>query len=336
MEHRSDWEEREAAEAQAHEPRTETSDTGKIDDLLKEKLESCFHKQTSKVMLHDLVKIACEHSSIDLAIAANHLPPNMRHLLFENLPDRDAKVKFLVNTDSETRLILFRQLDEQELKKIFERMPTDEAVWVVEDMPERRFRRLMELIDIKKAARIRELKQHGRKSAGRLMSSDFFAFPMEMTIGEAAAHVRDNPRIDLAKGIFILSHVGELQGFVPSRNMMINPPITPLRQVMKPILHKVAPEATREEVIDLVERYKISSLPVVDEENRLIGVIAYEDIVEAMEDLADETLAKIGGTDEKFTSHESVLRRFVTRAPWLLVTLCAGLVNVGVMSLFQK
>ncbi|MBI3900685.1 MAG: magnesium transporter, partial [Chlamydiia bacterium] len=73
-----------------------------------------------------------------------------------------------------------------------------------------------------------------------------------------------------------------------------------------------------------------------DEEDHLIGVIAYEDIVEAMEDLADETMAKIGGTNEKFTSHDSILRRFLTRAPWLLVTLCAGLVNVGVMSAFQK
>jgi magnesium transporter len=105
---------------------------------------------------------------------------------------------------------------------------------------------------------------------------------------------------------------------------------------MRPVLHKVTAEATREEVIDLVERYKISSLPVVDIDNFLIGVIAHEDIVEAMEDLADETIARIAGTNEKFASHDSILKRFVTRAPWLLVTLVAGLLNVGVMSSFQK
>ncbi|MDE3055125.1 MAG: magnesium transporter [Verrucomicrobiota bacterium] len=312
------------------------SSTGQIDELLKQKLESCFHESTSKVHLHDLIKVACEHSSIDLAIAAYHLPPTVRPLLFEHLPDCDAKVKFLVNTDSETRLILFRQFSESKLQKIFERMPTDEAVWVVEDMPERKFRRLMELIDIKKATRIRELKKHGRKSAGRLMSSEFFAFPMEMTVAGALVHVRDNPRIDCAKGIFICTSSGELQGFIPTRNMMITAPNTPLRQVMRPVLHKVTPDATREEVIDLVERYKISSLPVVDEKDSLVGVIAYEDIVEAMEDLADETIARIGGTDEKCSVHESIFRRFLTRAPWLLVTLCAGLINVGVMASFQQ
>ena len=312
------------------------SKTGRIDDLLKEKLERAFHKQTSKVRLHDIAKIACEHSPIDLAYAASHLPHNVRPVLFENLPNRDAKIKFLVATDSDTRLTLFRQLDDVELKKIFERMPTDEAVWIVDDMPERRFRRLMEVIDSKKATLIRELKKHDRKSAGRLMTSEFFAFTMDMTIEEAADYIRDNPRIDFTKGIFILNDSGELQGYVPARNVMINPHTTPLRQVMRPILHKVTADATREEVIDIVERYKIASLPVVDIDNYLIGVIAHEDIVEAMEDLADETIAKMAGTNNKFTSHDPILRRFLTRAPWLLFTLLAGLLNVGVMSSFQK
>ncbi len=312
------------------------SKTGRIDDLLKEKLEKAFHKQTSKVRLHDIAKIACEHSPIDLAYAASHLPPNVRPVLYENLPNRDAKIKFLINTDSDTRLTLFRQLDDLELKKIFERIPTDEAVWLIEDMPERRFRRLMELIDSKKANRIRELNKHDRKSAGRLMTSEFFAFTMDMTIGEAAAYIRDNPRIDFTKGIFILNHSGELQGYVPARNMMINPPNTPLRQVMRPVLHKVTADSTREEVVDIVERYKISSLPVVDIDNYLIGVIAHEDVVEAMEDLADETIARMAGTNGKFTSHDPIIKRFLTRAPWLFVTLLAGLLNVGVMSSFQK
>ena len=312
------------------------SKTGQIDDLLKEKLENAFHKQTSKYSLHDIAKIACEHSPIDLAYAASHLPPNLCPTLYKNLSNIDAKIKFLINTDSDTRIALFRELDNLELKKVFDRIPIDEAVWLVEDMPERRFRRLMEMIDFRRANRIRELKQHDRKSAGRLMSSEFFAFTMDMNIGEAANYIRDNPRIDFTKGIFILNHAGELQGYVPARNMMINPEDTPLRQVMRPILHKVTADATREEVIDIVERYKIFSLPVVDIDNYLVGVIAHEDVVEAMEDMADETIARMAGTKERFTSHDSIFSRFIKRAPWLFVTLLAGLVNVGVMSSFQK
>ena len=123
------------------------SKIGRIDDLLEEKLDRAFHKQTSKVRLHEIAKIACEHSPIDLAYAASHLPPNIRPVLYDNLPNREAKIKFLVNTDSDTRLALFRHLDDGELRRIFNHIPPDEAVWMIEDMPERRFRRLMEQID---------------------------------------------------------------------------------------------------------------------------------------------------------------------------------------------
>ena len=84
-------------------------------------------------------------------------------------------------------------------------------------------------------------------------------------------------------------------------------------------------DTSRDEVVDLVERYKIPALPVVDEQDRLVGVITYESVVEAMEDIADETIASIAGTAEDLSEHEPIFKRFLWRAPWLIVTLCAGL-----------
>ncbi len=211
----------------------------------------------------------------------------------------------------------------------------NEPAWTVEDAPQRRFRKLKDLVDAKRLALNKELKTHARKSAARLMTSDFFVFPIDMTIKEAARCIRDNPRIDFLKGIFILHPSGELQGYVPARSMMTYPGSTELRQVMCLVQHKVTPESTREQIIDLVERHKIFFLPVVDAENALIGVIAYADMVEAIEDLTDETLAHMAGTNENFTSQDSVFQRFTSRAPWLVVTLLAGLLNVGVMASFQ-
>jgi magnesium transporter len=136
--------------------------------------------------------------------------------------------------------------------------------------------------------------------------------------------------------IFVLNAHGELQGYVPARNLIINPPHLPLRQVMRAISHKVTAETSREEVVEIVERYKISALPVVDTIDRLLGVITYEDVIEAVEDIADETIANMAGTAEKVSEYESLPKRFFSRAPWLIVTLCAGLINVGVMSSFQS
>lgn len=312
------------------------SKTSQLDDILKEKLDRAFHKQTSKVILHDIIKIACEHTPIDLAYAASRLPPDIRPVIYENLADLEAKVGFIINTDSNTRVAIFRHISDTEAKNLIEHMPPDDAVAVLEDMSERRFRRVVDLLEPAKATRIKEIKKHQRNTAGRLMTNEFFAFPSEMKIGEAAAFIRDNPGIDLTRQIYVLSQSGALQGYVPARNLIINPAHVPLKQVMQPILHKVLTDTSREEVVDIVERYKLPALPVVDVEDFLVGVVTYEDVMEAIEDIADETIAQMAGTGESVREHEPTWKRLLARVPWLVVTLFAGLVNVGIMSSLQS
>lgn len=309
--------------------------TGQLDDLLNEKLERALHKPTSQVMLHDLAKIASEHDPIDLAHVVTRLPPSARPVIYENLPDLNAKIIFMINAGSNTRTTIFRTIDDNEIVSLIERMPPDEAVWMLDDMSDRRLKRVLDLLDSKKAHRIRELQKHDRHSAGRLMTNEFFAFHMNVTIGEVAAFIRDNPGIDLTRRVFVLNDLGELCGFVPARNIMINPPDVPLRQVMRPILHKVTPNVSRDEVVDLMERYNIPALPVVDSDDHPIGVIAYEDAVEAMKDIHDETIASIAGTTEDVNERQPIFARIMGRAPWLLVTVCAGLVTATGMSHFK-
>ena len=166
------------------------------------------------------------------------------------------------------------------------------------------------------------------------MTNEFFAFHFNTTMGDVADAIRDNPGIDLTRRIFVLNDNDELVGFVPGRNLMINSPNVPLKQVMRPVLHQIHADTSRDEVVDLVERYKIPALPVVDDNDQLIGVVTYERVVEAMEDIADETIASIAGTAEDLSEHEPILKRFFWRAPWLIVTLCAGLVTAAALFAF--
>lgn len=311
------------------------SRTSQLDDVLNEKLEQAFHKPTSQFMLHDIAKIASEHDPVDLAHAVTRLPPAARFVVYENLPDLNAKIIFLSNTGSSTRAAIFSEIDDLEIKTLLERMPPGEAVWLLDDLSNRRLKRVLEVLEPRKAIRIRELYKHDRNSAGRLMTNEFFAFHMNVTIGEVAAIIRDNPGIDLTRRIFVLSEQDELIGFVPARNLIVNPPFVPIRQVMRPVLHKIHADSSRDEVVDLVERYKIPALPVVDDDDRLLGVITYEKVVEALEDIADETIASIAGTTEDISEHQPIFQRFLGRAPWLIVTLCAGFVTATALSHFK-
>lgn len=309
---------------------------GQIDDFLSQKLEEAFLSQTLPGFIYEISKIASEHDPIDLAHAAMRLPTSARPILYEHLPDLQSKIIFMINTGSNTRNSIFKTLNDVEIKKLLENMPPDEGAWVLDDMPDRRARRILEKLEAKKRNHIRALRKHRPDSAGRLMTNEFFAFPMNMTLGDVAKQIRNQPGIDLTRRIFVLNEVGELLGYVPDRNLIINPSTTPLRQVMRPVTHKVTPEDDRDEVVDIVERYDIPALPVVNSEDKLIGVIAYEDVVEAMKDIADETIASIAGTAEDVSEHDPIIKRFFWRAPWLLVTLCAGLVTASGVSFFKN
>lgn len=312
------------------------SKASQIDDELNAKLEEAFHKQTSQVILHDVAKIASEYDPIDLAYAVTRLPVYARVVLYENLPDLNAKITFMINTGSNTRGAIFRHVDDREIKQLVEKMAPDDAVWILDDISDRRLKRVLDLLDSKKAQRIKELQKHDRQSAGRLMTNEFFAFHMNTTIGEVAEQIRNSPGVELTRRVFVLNDVGELIGFVPARNLIINPDFLPIRKVMGPILHKVHAETHRDEVVDLVGRYKIPALPVVDHQEHLMGVVTYEAVVEALEDMADETIASFAGTAEDISEHEPILKRFMWRAPWLFVTLCGGLLTSTAMTHFSN
>lgn len=311
------------------------SRTSQLDDVLKEKLEQAFDQPSVQLMLHDITKIAVEYDPVDLAHAVIRLPAAARNIVYENLPDLNAKIIFMINTGSSTRAAIFSKIDDQEIQTLLEKMPPDEAVWLLDDLSNRRLKKVLDLMDSKKAARIRELFEHDSYSAGRLMTNEFFAFHMNVTLGEVASVIRDNPGIDLTGRIFVLSDQNELVGFVPARNLIVNPPYIFIKQVMRPVLHKIQADASRDEAVDLVERYRIPALPVIDEEGKLLGVITYEKVVEALEEIADETIASMAGTTEDISEHQPTFQRFLGRAPWLIVTLCAGFVTASALSHFK-
>ncbi len=309
--------------------------TSQMDDALLEKFERAIHKQTGSYQHHNLVKIAVEHDPIDLAIASTRLPLSARLVVYRNLPETEAKASFVIHTTSPTRIAIFRGIQDEEIKQLIENMPPDEAVPILDDLPLRRLKRVFELLDEKKARRIAALQQHRRHTAGRLMTNEFFAFHLDTTVGKVVEHIREHPGVELTGWVFVLGDDMELLGYVPDRNLLVNSEEVPLRKLMRPVVHRVSPETPRDEVVELFERYRLSALPVIDTEDRLIGVITQGDVVEMMEEIADETIANIGGTAERLTEDEPTWRRFLARAPWLIVTLFAGILTATGFSIFQ-
>lgn len=311
------------------------SKTSQLDDVLLEKLENAVHKQTAQIQHHDLVKIALENDPIDLAHALSKIPQAARVLLYKCLSDVKAKCSFLVNASSSPRLSILRALTDDEIKVLIQQMPADDAVEVLDDMPQHRVKRILQMLDSSKRQKIVALLKHGRFTGGRLMTNEFFAFHFNAKVGDVVACIRDNPGTELTTLVFVLNDHNELIGFVPDRTLIVNSASVPLKTLMRPVVHRATVETSREELVELFERYHLPVLPVVNEKDHLLGIITREDIVEVLEDIANETIANIGGTAEEVGNGDSTWSRFLARAPWLLVTLLAGLLTSTGLSCFH-
>jgi len=311
------------------------SHTELVDDYLDQCLDNAFESETQKVVLHEVAAIASEFDPIDLAHAVTRLPARARFIVYDNLPDLESKSIFMIHTGGNTRSAILRQLSDQDIQKLVDKMPPDEAVAVLDDLPARRLKKVLDHLESRKSRKIKELQSHSRYSAGRLMTNEFFSFGLDQTIGDVSRAIRNNPGIDLTSAVFVVNPSGELIGVVPSRSLIVNAQDTTLRRIMAPVQHKVSPDTPRDDVVDLVDRYSITALPVVDDEGRLVGVISYEDAVEAMRDLADETIASFAGTTEEVSEDVPTWNRILYRSPWLVVTLFAGITTSTVMTHFK-
>ena len=166
-----------------------------IDDVLKQKLEEVLCTHTYEVQVHDMAKIASEHDAIDLAYAVGRLPYQARLILFETLDDPLRKVTFLINVDVYTRAHILRQLEDLEIVELLSKMPIDEAAWVLDDVSDRKFRRLIRHFDARKSARLSQLRNQDRHTAARMMVGEFLAFDEKITIGQVFPFIPAHPKI---------------------------------------------------------------------------------------------------------------------------------------------
>jgi len=307
-----------------------------LDTLLQEKLDQAFHQPNSKLISEEISKIAYQYSPIDLAHAVTLLPSHIRPIVYDNLIDLESQAIFIVHTDDATRMTILRHLKNKDIKILINEMAWDDVVLVLNSLSERRFKKILTLLEASQVARILKIKHYQNNTAGQLMTTDFFACSEELVIESVADLIKDTPETQFIKEIFVVTSGGILQGYVPLRHLIIHPPTLLLKEIMLPVAYKISPTASQEEVVDIAERYKLSSIPVVERDDLLIGVITHEDIIEAIGDITGETIAQMAGTEEHARGDRPTWKRLLSRIPWLMMTLFAGLINVGLISSFQE
>jgi magnesium transporter len=270
----------------------------------------------------------------DLASALRELPHEDQVRVFRLLSSPLAGA-VLSELDDAIQRDLVRALDEAEVSRILDTMPSDHVVEVVEELPKEEADKILDLMEEEKSEEVQELLEYKEGTAGRLMSPRFVAVQEGSTVAEAIEHIRKAASGDAAFYLYVLDDHEHLVGVVPLHRLLTADPATPIVAIRDDDVESVSVNTDQEEVANLVRRYNVHEVPVVDGRRRLLGTISMEDVIDVIQEEATEDIQRLGGAGGDETIFDSPRSVFPKRLVWRVVNLATAILAASVIGLFE-
>ena len=231
---------------------------------------------------------------------------------------------------------LLEELDTPEAAAMLAQMPADEAADIIVHLESGARADLMEAMPDEHAGYIQSLLAYPPDSAGGLMTTNVATLPGGITSGEAIESLRRlHETLDDLSYVYVVDDLGRLIGVVSFRELVFARPGRGLDEVMVPRPVAVRPETDREDIADLIQRYGYFSLPVVDHRGMLLGMVAIDDVIEAVQAEASEDIAAMVGAGIDETLYTPIRRSIRMRLPWIALNLGMAFLVAGAVSRFE-
>lgn len=271
----------------------------------------------------------------DIASIFDELEEERLPLLFRLLPKELAAETF-VEMDPEAQELLIRGFSDSELREVLDELYVDDAVDIVEEMPANVVRRILSQADPQMRKEINEILRYPENSAGSIMTTEYVSLRPTMTVGESILRIR---RTGVDKETIYTCYVTldrTLVGLVSVKDLLLaEDDETPIGDLMETNVISVNTQMDQEEVALMFSKYNFLALPVVDAENRMVGIVTFDDAMDVMEDEATEDMEIMGGMtpSDKTYLRSTVFDLFKHRIPWLMLLMVSatftGLIITG-------
>ena len=286
----------------------------------------------------NLVNLLQKQYPADLAQLLAELPDKDRQSVFSLLLERNSRLAMeaLSELGPEIGASLLAGRPPEEIVKLTQELPSDDVASIIDHLPEDLASSVLELMQKKPAsADVGELLEYPEKTAGRIMNPKVFALSEDLTAAEAITALQASRDVEMVFYLYVIDARRHLVGVVSLRRLLLVRPETPLKRIMTTDLISVRVDINQEEVARLVASYNLLAIPVVDEENKLVGVITVDDVIDVIKDEATEDVYRLAGLasdDRVFTAPSDSLRK---RLPWLVVNLATAFIAASVVKLFE-
>ncbi len=285
----------------------------------------------------NLLNLLQKQHPADLAQIFSEVADKDREAAFSLLAERNGRLAMEAVSElgPEAGAALLATRSAEDIAKLAQEIPSDDAAALIDYLPEELSAAVLDLMRSKESGVVENLLEYDEQTAGRIMNPHVFALNEDMTVGEAITELQSARDVEMVFYLYVVDERRHLVGVVSLRRLLLVSPETPLKRIMTADLLSVRVDTDQEEVARLVASYNLLAIPVVDEENKLVGVITVDDVIDVIKDEATEDiyrLAGVAGDERAFTPAGESLRK---RLPWLGVNLVTAFLAASVVALFE-
>jgi len=307
------------------------------------------HSESNKILLESikrllrrdatshLLKIIKKTHAADLALMLGSLSVQNQIRLFDLIDDIDLKGEIFSNLDVETFLNLVERMDLDDIVDILDLMPKDDVADLLGRLPVEKSDAILEKMKREGSEEIEGLLHYEDDTAGGIMVPEFIALK-ESTTAEDAIHSLQKEHLDVEMPfyLYVVDENGKLIGVSSLRQLVVVPPDTPLKDFMITDVFTVKTDMDQEEVAKIVARYDILAVPVVDDTNKLVGIVTVDDVIDIIREEATEDILKMVGAGEEFVETKSIYKNIKMRMPWLFASCVGGIIASFIIGYFQS
>ena len=274
----------------------------------------------------------------DIAAVFSGVEPDKQPLLFRLLPKELAAESF-VEMESEEQESLIRGISDKELRQVMDELYVDDAVDIVEEMPANVVQRILAQADPEMRKEINEILQYPEDSAGSVMTTEYVKLTPDMTVGDAILRIR---RTGVDKETIYTCYVLKnrlLVGTVSVKSLLLAPSdLQTIDSIMDTNLITVSTHTDQEEVAQMMSKYNLLAIPVVDGDNRMVGIVTFDDAMDVVEEETTEDMEIMAGMtpSDKTYLKSSPLDLFIHRIPWLSLLMISATFTGIIISQFEK
>ena len=285
-----------------------------------------------------LRSILMEMNEVDVAEFLDELGPEETILVFRLLPKEQAAEVFAELEDSDDQERLINALNDKELREVLDELYLDDTVDVIEDMPANVVSRILRNSDPASRSQINQLLNYPKDSAGSIMTTEYVFLHPDATVEESFARIRKE---GMDKETIYTCYVTQnrvLLGVVTVRRLLLSAYETRIRDIMETNVLSVNTHDDKEDVAQMLNKYDLSAIPVVDGDNRLVGIVTFDDAMDVIEEETTEDFEKMAAIlpSDKPYLKTGVFETWRSRIPWLMLLMLSATFTGIIITKFES